>query len=276
MKPPNIYTPVACEIRSIVQETTDVRLYRLSLPAGTAARPGRFFMVSLWGAGEVPISIASPSDSDSLELCIRKAGLVTSAMDDLKEGDLLWLRGPYGNGFPLEIAEGVEIVIVAGGIGMAPLRPLLSEFTTPGKGYGKVTLIYGSRTPDEILFKEEIEQYQAMGIRVMLCVDRGNREWTGHVGLVTDLLGDIGGEMGSAVAYLCGPEIMIRNVTRNLSRMGMAEDRIITTLEAHMKCGVGKCGHCYGGVKYICTDGPVFSYREILENRIIADTRRSG
>jgi len=277
VKSHNIYTPFSAEIRSIVKETADVHLYRFSLPEGTVCPPGRFFMVSLWGAGEVPISIASHSEAGEwLELCIRRTGHVTSAIDHLQEGDQLWLRGPYGNGFPLEIAEGAEIVIVAGGIGMAPLRPLLYEFTVPGKGYGGVTLIYGSRTPEEILFKEEIENYTARGINVKLCVDRGDGSWSGHVGLVTDLLGDIRSDMQSTVAYLCGPGIMIQNVTRDLHRMGIPHDRIITTLEAHMKCGVGKCGHCYAGGKYICTDGPVFTYREIIENRITGDTRRSG
>ncbi len=269
MKSPNIYTPFATQIQSIVRETADVKLLRVGMPEGTAYVPGQFFMVSLWGAGEVPISITSHQDeSDLLELCIRKAGFVTSAIDGLQEGAELWLRGPYGNGFPLAIAEGSDIVLVAGGIGMAPLRPLIHEFTAPGKGYGNVTLIYGSRTPDEIIFQDEIENYEERGVKVMLCVDRGNGDWTGHVGLVTDLLGDIGGEMKSAVAYLCGPEIMIKNVTRDLSLLGMPQDRIITTLEAHMKCGVGKCGHCYDGGKYICTDGPVFTYQEILENRL--------
>jgi sulfhydrogenase subunit gamma (sulfur reductase) len=269
MKTRNIYTPFQTRIESIQQETADVKLLRVSMPKGTTYVPGQFYMVSVWGAGEVPISITShPHESELLELCIRKAGFVTSAIDGLQKGEVLWLRGPYGNGFPLEIAQGAKILLVAGGIGMAPLRPLIYEFTDDGKGYGDVTLIYGSRTPEEIIFREEIETYQRHGVHVRLCVDRGNRDWAGHVGLVTDLLGEVQSDLNSAVAYLCGPEIMIKNVTRDLNLMGMPQDRILTTLEAHMKCGVGKCGHCYGGAKYICTDGPVFTYQEILDHRL--------
>jgi len=265
----NVYLPLKARVKAVVQKTADVNLYELELPGKIDYMPGQFFMVSVWGAGEVPISIASHRKySESLQLCIRKVGLVTSFIHRLKEGDTVWIRGPYGNGFPLDIARGKDIVIVAGGIGIAPLRPLLHEF--PGnKEYGNVALIYGSRDPDDIIFRDEVETWKQRGVDVIVTVDRQNGKWGGNVGLVTDFFSNIKSDLHSAVAYVCGPEIMIKNVIRDLNLMGMPQDMIITTLEAHMKCGVGKCGHCYAGCKYICTDGPVFSYREIREYELI-------
>ncbi|GBE00489.1 anaerobic sulfite reductase subunit B [bacterium BMS3Abin07] len=270
MKRVNIYTPFRAEIKEIEKKTADVNLYRIALPKRIKYSPGQFFMVSVWGAGEVPISITSHSAfSDGLELCVRKAGFVTSLIYNAEEGTDIWLRGPYGNGFPLDIAGNSDIVLIAGGIGMAPLRPLIYEFTNRNKKYGNVKLVYGSKYPDDVIFRDEIEVYKQMGAKVIVSVDRKNGEWDGNVGFVTDFLGSIKADMVSAVAYVCGPEIMIKNVTRDLSLMGMPHEKIITTLEAHMKCGVGKCGHCYAGCKYICTDGPVFSYKEIREYQLM-------
>jgi len=265
----NIYAPVQGTIEDISRKTPDVNLYRVSVPDKVDYVPGQFFMVSVWGAGEVPISIASHRKHSSfLDLCIRKSGSVTSVIHTLTEGDELWIRGPYGSGFPLGIVNGRDVVIVAGGIGIAPLRPLIFEFSDKKKYPGKVHMIYGSRTPEDVVFLDEIEMYRDMGVELILTVDSKKDGWGADVGFVTNFLGRLPVDRESSVAYICGPEIMMKNTTRDLHLMGMLPENIITTLEAHMKCGVGKCGHCYSGCRYICTDGPVFDYRTIKEFRM--------
>lgn len=272
----NIYIPINGRIEEVIQLTDDVRLFRVRPDTPLNYSPGQFFMVSVWGAGEVPISVASlfggvingSEEKGILELCIRKTGLVTTAIHSLQKGQSVGLRGPYGNGFPLDISKGRDVVLVAGGIGIAPLRPLIQWFIKNRHRDGEVTLLYGSRTPDDVMFMNEVERWRAGGIKVVLTVDRGNENWNGHVGLVTGHLHKVNTDFKKAVAYMCGPEVMIKAAMRELFSLGMSEELIIATLEAHMKCGVGKCGHCYAGSKYICTDGPVFSCREIKENSI--------
>ncbi len=260
----NIYLPASGKIEEIMPQGRDVSLFRVRTQMPFNYLPGQFFMVSVWGAGEVPISVTSLSgEGNTVELCIRRAGLVTGAIHSMKAGDTVWLRGPYGNGFPLDISKGRDVVVVAGGIGMAPLRPLLQSFMKKSEDVGRVTLLYGARTPEDIVFRDELEGWKERGIKVLLTVDRADESWKGHVGLVTGLWQEVHSDLQKAAAYICGPEVMIKAVMGELFLLGMPEERIITTLEAHMKCGVGKCGHCYAGPKYICTDGPVFSYGDI-------------
>lgn len=266
----NIYIPENCKIEDITQLATDVKLFRVKIDTPVNHVPGQFFMVSVWGAGEVPISVASlPEKDGTIELCIRKTGTVTSAIHSVKTGQTIGLRGPYGRGFPLDLSKGRDVVIVAGGIGIAPLRPLIRHFMINHDEVGRVTLLYGSRTPDEIIFRDELEEWKDGGIALVLTVDRGNDNWNGNIGLVTGFWPEVRTNFKEAVAYICGPEVMIKAAMRDLFFLGMPDERIITTLEAHMKCGVGKCGHCYAGPRYICTDGPVFSYKEIKEQSIL-------
>lgn len=266
----NIYIPLNGKIEEITQLTPDVRLFKVKTDVPIDYIPGQFFMVSVWGAGEVPISVASlPEKDGTIEFCIRKTGVVTSAIHSLETGQSIGLRGPYGNGFPLNISKGRDVVIVAGGIGIAPLKPLVQQFIKNHKEAGRVTLLYGSRTPDEIIFRDEVEGWAKSGITAVLTVDKGNDNWNGSVGLVTGFWPEVRTNFKKAAAYICGPEVMIKAAMRDLFFLGMSDERIITTLEAHMKCGVGKCGHCYAGPKYICTDGPVFSYREIKNHSML-------
>lgn len=270
LKNANIYMPLSGKIEEIKQLTSDVRLFKVRTDVPVDYIPGQFFMVSVWSAGEVPISVASlPEKNGLMELCIRKIGVVTSTIHSLDTGQTIGLRGPYGKGFPIGISKGRDVVLVAGGIGIAPLRPLMQQFIKNYHEVGKVTLLYGSRTPDEIIFQDEVEEWAKNGITVVLTVDRGNDNWNGNVGLVTSLWPEVHTNFKKAVAYICGPDVMIKAAMRDLFFLGMPDERIITTLEAHMKCGVGKCGHCYAGPKYICTDGPVFSYKEIKEQSIL-------
>lgn len=265
----NVYVPVTGRIEEILRQTEDTSLFRIKTGSPLRYKPGQFFMVSVWGAGEVPLSAASLCEDDTVEFSVRRAGVVTKAIHGLRNGEVLWFRGPYGNGFSLEPSRERDVVLVAGGIGIAPLRPLIQSFIRKPEGTGKVTLLYGSRTPESIVFRDEVEGWSEKGIKAALTVDRAGEDWKGYTGLVTGLWHEVSSDFKEASAYLCGPEIMIKAAMRALSFFGMPEERIITSLEAHMKCGVGKCGHCYAGPKYICTDGPVFSYKEIKEYALL-------
>ncbi|BCB97437.1 oxidoreductase [Dissulfurispira thermophila] len=266
----NIYLPLNGKIEEIKELTNDVRLLKIRTESAIDYKPGQFFMISVWGAGEVPISATSLyKGNTTIELCIRKTGIVTTAIHSLEVGQSIGIRGPFGNGFPLDIPRGKDVIIVAGGIGIAPLRPIIKYLINNKYELGRVTLLYGSRTPDEIIFKDETEQWKESGISVILTVDKGNDSYSGNVGFVTNLWHTVRADFKNAIAYICGPEVMIKAAMRDLFFFGMSDEKIITTLEAHMKCGVGKCGHCYTGPKYICTDGPVFSYKQIKEQSIL-------
>jgi NAD(P)H-flavin reductase len=269
MKTENIYLPQKTTIRDVVQLSKDVKLFRLEAPKGFTYRPGQFVMVSVWGAGEVPISITStPGVSEGLELCIRAVGHATKAVNSLGAGDALWVRGPYGKPFPM-IPETRDTLFVCGGIGIVPLRPLINQVLADPVKRSNVSIIYGSRNPSEVLLSGEIESWMERGVNVVMTVDACDlNNWKGCLGLVTEHFGRAKVDYKNCTAYICGPHPMIQAAMRDLSLMGMPDDRIITTLEAHMKCGVGKCGHCYCGGKLICEEGPVFSFEEIKKYNI--------
>lgn len=259
-----LYLPMQVRVLDVIDLTSDTKLYRLEKPKGFFYSAGQFVMTSVWGAGETPISITSTHEiHDVLELCIRKVGLVTSALHQIKPGDYIGIRGPFGNRFSFEEAYGKDILFVAGGIGIAPLRSLISLVMNQKKKFGKTALVYGSRNPAEVLFIPEIIKWKAEGMDVIVTVDVKNAECENCTGIVTEHLTGQKISFKTGHSYICGPHVMIKAVMRDLSLMGMSPDNIITTMEAHMKCGVGKCGHCYADGKYICRDGPVFSYGEI-------------
>jgi len=261
-----IYLPTRVRILEAVDMTSDVKLYKLEKPKGFFYSPGQFLMASVWGAGEVPISITSTYElHDEIELCIRKVGFVTSAIHELKAGDYIGIRGPLGNRFPFKEAFGKDILFVAGGIGIAPLRSLINIVTSQKKKFGKIALVYGSRNPSEVLFIPEILKWKNEGIGITVTVDVKNIECGYCTGIVTEHLSSQKVSFKRCRAYICGPHVMIKTVMRDLSLMGIPADNIVTTLEGHMKCGVGKCGHCYADGKYICTDGPVFSYTDFKQ-----------
>jgi sulfhydrogenase subunit gamma (sulfur reductase) len=267
----NIYLPYKTSIRDVKEVAKDVKLFSIIVPADFTYQAGQFVMVSIMGAGEVPISITStPGVSTDLELCVRTVGHVTSALNALAAGDTIWVRGPYGKPFPV---KGIQnALFICGGIGIVPLRPLINQMVAARAKSGgnvTVTVIYGSRTPSEVLFMDEVAAWQEQGATIVLTVDTCNIEsWKGCTGVVTDHFGRAKVDFKNTLAYICGPHVMIQAAMRDLSLMGMPDDHIITTLEAHMKCGVGKCGHCYCGGKLICEEGPVFSLEEIKKYRI--------
>lgn len=260
----NIYMPGEAVIEEVRTLTRDVKLYTVKARGGGSPRPGQFYMLSVMGSGEVPISVAS-TGKEPLRFCIRKVGLVTAAIHGLAEGDRIGLRGPYGNGFPLEPARGRDVVLVAGGLGIVPMRPLIRGLLEDRAGYGRLFLLYGAKAPGEVLFNDEAPEWEASGLKIIHTVDCSDENWQGCVGLVTSQLESVDTDFREAAAYVCGPSVMIDSTMKELYFRGMPGDRIVTTLEAHMKCGVGKCGHCYHGPRYICTDGPVFTYKELKE-----------
>lgn len=265
----NIYLPFKAKIKHALDTRSDVKLFKIIPGQKVDYLPGQFFMVSKWGAGEVPISVTSTKGlQNHIELAIKKVGTVTTALHKLKKGDTLWLRGPYGNGFSTAIAEKKDIVFVAGGIGIVPLRSLVNFVFMQKKQYKNIFLLYGSKNPFEILFEEDLNAWGKKGLEIVLTVDVKDKSWKGNVGIVTEHLDSIKTDFKEACAYVCGPDIMIENTIKGLSSRGVPDKQIITTLEARMKCGMGKCGQCYHGIEYICTNGPVYTYGEIKKRKV--------
>jgi sulfite reductase subunit B len=269
-----LYIPRAAVINNVEELTYDTKLFKVQFKDGHKGngssendyKPGQFVQVSVLGAGEVPISVcSSPTEKGYFELCVRKIGLVTGAMDSLKEGDELGIRGPYGNGFSMEQLKGQDLLFVAGGIGLAPLCSVIKFVFDNREDYGRVVILYGARTKEDIVFAEELQRWgKEDNIEVLMTIDQPQEGWNGHVGVVTTLLGEVR-QPATYKALVCGPSIMIHFAIKELLDLGLKEEDIITTLERHMKCGVGKCGHCYIGGKYVCTDGPVFTYAQLNE-----------
>jgi NAD(P)H-flavin reductase len=236
-------------------------------------KPGQFVMLSVIGEGEAPFCISStPSRPGMLEFCIRKVGTLTSTLFGLKENQTIGIRGPYGNGFPTDKMEGKDIMIVAGGLGVAPLRSLLLNFLDNRDKFGKLTYLHGAKAPGDMLFREEFFQMKDReDLNCMLTVDKDDTgKWPFKVGMVTDLFKDIGPVDGkNTYAVVCGPPVMYRFVIPHLVRLGVPKQQILMTLERRMKCGVGKCGHCAIEYLYTCIDGPVFTYWDVLHMKEI-------
>lgn len=226
---------------------------------------GQFNMLYVFGVGEVPISISGdPADSRQLIHTTRTVGVVTRAMKNLKKGDTLGVRGPFGTAWPLDSALGRDLVVVAGGIGLAPLRGLVYEILRRRGEFGRVTLLYGARSPEELLYHRELRKWSArLDVEVMVTVDRATDQWRGGVGVVTRLIGRAPIEPDNTAAFVCGPEIMMRFTAQELGKRGVPPDRIHVSLERNMKCAVGFCGHCQYGPSFICKDGPVFPYDRV-------------
>jgi NAD(P)H-flavin reductase len=230
-------------------------------------RPGQFVMLSVPGAGEAPISISSsPTRPGVIELCVRRAGRVTDALYRLKTNDVVGIRGPYGNGFPVEDMTGDDLVLVAGGLGMAPLRSLLWYALDNRDRFGAVTLLYGAKTPGDMLFREElVSLVDRTDLICLLTVDRDPAgDWRNHVGLLPSLFDHVRIDPAATYAAVCGPPIVYRFVLERLLVLGFTKDRILMSLERRMKCGVGKCGHCSVGYKYTCIHGPIFTYWDAI------------
>lgn len=261
------FVPRACRILKLRDLNHDVRHFTLEFKDGQDFNflPGQFVQVSIFGVGEAPISITSSREvGDNLELAVRSVGSLTGAMHRLKVGDELFVRGPYGNSFDYRGMAGKNILIVAGGIGLIPLRSLIRTILGRRESYGTISLLYGARCPIECVYMDEMREWEKMsGISVFYTVDSPDEGWLGNVGVVTTLFEKIEIESKNTKAIVCGPPIMIKFANLALEERKMDPADIITTMEMHMKCGIGKCGHCNIGHKYCCTDGPVFTQAEL-------------
>ena len=266
----NLYIPKIAVIEEIIDETPDTKTFRLRFEDEVYAKnfvwePGQFVEVTVFGAGEAPIGFASdPNERSFFELTVVERGKVTGAMMRLSKGDKVGIRGPLGNCWPLDEIRGKDLIIVSGGCGLAPLRPAILQVLANRKDFGEFWLLYGARTPADRDFKYDLAKWaERDDMHVLNTVDVADESWKDNVGVVTTLFPEIKVNAGSAVALTCGPPIMIKFVTIELMKMGFSDDCVVTSLERYMKCGVGKCGHCCINHVYVCTEGPVFAYREM-------------
>ncbi|OFZ53867.1 MAG: Ni/Fe hydrogenase subunit gamma [Bdellovibrionales bacterium RIFOXYC1_FULL_54_43] len=261
--------PIAYRVKSFQAETHDVFTINL-VPSDVSTKiprffPGQFNMIYAFGAGEVPISISGdPGRAGDCIHTIRAVGQTTALLQKLKPGAEVGIRGPYGRPWPVDKAQGKDLVLIAGGIGLAPLRPALYHALGNRLQYGRIILLFGTRTPRDILFANELAEWaRRKDMQILITVDAGDANWNGRVGVVPKLISEARFDPLHSVAMICGPEIMMRYTIPELTGLGMPDDRIFVTMERSMKCGIGFCGHCqYGGV-FVCKDGPVFSYNEV-------------
>jgi len=258
---------VVRRVRRETEDTFTLELQPLGEKKELSFAPGQFNMVYVFGVGEIPISISGdPADPSVLVHTTRAVGTVTKAMDKLRRGDTLGIRGPYGTPWPLEKAAGQDIVFVAGGIGLAPLRPALYHAIANRDRFGKVVLLYGTRSPADILFREELENWRArFDLDVYVTVDRAMSGWRGNVGVVTTMISKAPFDPSNSVAMVCGPEIMMRFTTLEMIKRGVGMRNVYVSMERNMKCGIGLCGHCQFGPVFVCKDGPVFPYHQIKD-----------
>ena len=256
--------PSRCRVDRVRRETSDTFTLDLSaIDAGTGFHfgAGQFNMLYVFGIGEVPIAISGdPTKPEKLVHTVRTVGAVTEALCALKKGDAVGVRGPFGTAWPVDEAHGRDVVIVAGGIGLAPVRPIVYQVLAHRSRHGRLVLLYGSRTPQDLLYAKELERWRArLDVDVQVTVDAAARGWRGNVGFVTTLVARAPFDPKNAVAFVCGPEVMMRYTAVELQRRGVAPADIHISMERNMTCGVGLCGHCQFGPHFVCTDGPVFA-----------------
>jgi NAD(P)H-flavin reductase len=258
--------PEAFHVRRVRKETPDTFTIEIESANGNSPlkfAPGQFNMLYAFGVGEIAISICSTPRGKLLMHTTRVVGTVTKVLGELRPGDTLGVRGPFGSSWPIQDICGHDVVIVAGGIGLAPLRGALDELLHRRKEFGKFVLLYGVRTPEDILYRRDLERWQNDGVEIYVTVDRATGSWVGHVGVVTTLILHAPFDPVNAVAMVCGPEIMMRYTVLELQKRGVIDARIFLSMERNMKCAVGFCGHCQFGPEFICKDGPVFRYDRI-------------
>jgi NAD(P)H-flavin reductase len=265
---PDPMLPQPYRVQRVRREIPDTFTMELEPADGSEIPPfatGQFNMLYVFGVGEIPISISGdPAKRKPLVHTTRAVGTVSRAMRELKSGDVIGVRGPFGSHWPIEQAIGKDLVIVAGGIGLAPLRSTMYLVTAEREKYNRVVLLYGARTPQDILYRRELERWRAhMGLEVYVTVDRATGAWRGSVGVVTRLIPRAPFDPQNTVALVCGPEVMMRFTAVELEKGGIAAEQIYVSMERNMKCAVGFCGHCQYGPNFVCKDGPVFQYSRV-------------
>jgi NAD(P)H-flavin reductase len=260
--------PEPFEVRHVTKETGDTFTLTLAPVAGAHVRPflpGQFNMLYVFGVGEVPISISGdPARPEVLVHTIRSVGATTRAMQKLAKGGWVGVRGPFGTSWPIDQAHGQDVVLIAGGIGLAPIRPALYHVLLHRALYGRVVVLYGARTPRDMLYAKELREWRSrFDVNVDVTVDRATMEWQGAVGVVTKMVQRSPFDPTAAMAFICGPEVMIRYAALGLQQRGVPDASIFISMERNMKCAVGVCGHCQFGPFFVCKDGPVFRYDRI-------------
>jgi NAD(P)H-flavin reductase len=269
------FVPQVYRVARVQRELPDTATLELMPLAGRRPDfvPGQFNMLYAFGIGEVAISISgSSADPSAFVHTVRDVGAVSGAIARLEEGATLGLRGPYGRGWPIAAAEGADVLFVAGGLGLAPLRPAILGVLAHRRRYGRIGVLVGSRHPRDLLYRQELETWrQRADVDVEVCVDHADADWTGHVGVVTTLVPRAVLDPNVTIAMICGPELMMRFTVSALRAAGVATDRIHVSMERNMKCAIGLCGHCQFGPSFICKDGPVMRYDAIAGLLAIAE-----
>lgn len=270
----NPYLPIPVEIAKIITEvdTKDIKTFRFTFVNPEDEErfryvPGQFGELSIYGKGESPIGIASsPTQKGYVEFTVQKAGVVTTALHEMAEGQRMGIRGPLGNSWPIPFLEGKNVVMVGGGFAFTTLRSLLNYMIVPENRsrFGRITVVYGARNPGLLLYKDELKAWAERGdVDLHVTVDKGDAAWTGREGFVPTVCKEVAPGAANAVCVLCGPPVMIRFTLPVFFELGFSKENILTSLEMRMKCGIGKCGRCNVGHKYVCKDGPVFSFAEL-------------
>jgi len=261
--------PEIATIDEIKEEIQDVKTFYLSFDNKEVDKTfkfksGQFIMCTVFGSGEFAVSLPPSPEDDRFHITVKTVGKVTGALHSLQAGDKLGVRGPFGNGFPFEDIKGKNVVYVAGGIGLIPLRSSIVNVLQHREDFGRIILMYGSRSPDDLMYSYNLEEWQNIdGFETFITVDNPTPDWKGHSGIITTLFDKMELPVDDTVAFVCGPPIMFNAVIKEMMDRGISDEHIISTLERHMKCGVGKCQHCGIGRTLVCTDGPVYTYRQI-------------
>ena len=263
----NLYRPIETEVLEVIPETPTIKTLRLEPKEQITFVTGQFIELTIPGVGEAPFTPSSrPSVKDTLEVTVMKAGKVTENIHQLKKGDIVGLRGPFGQGYPLDKFKEKEILVLGGGVGLAPLRSLLYVLFDRINDFERIYFRYGARTPKDIIYKEEIKLWSGRDdLDFQITVDVGDKEWKDHVGVVTTILDGMAIDCSKAVAIVCGPPVMMKFSTLELIALGFKDRNIYLSMEKNMSCGIGKCGHCRVGTYYACKDGPVFTYDKIKD-----------
>lgn len=261
--------PELATVTEIKDEIDEVKTFYLefddpAVASGFRLRSGQFIMCTVFGAGEFAVSLPPSPENDRFHVSVRRVGKVTDALHELRVGSKVGIRGPFGNGFPFEEIKGKNVVYVAGGIGLIPLRSSIVHVLQHRREFGRIILLYGARSPRDLMYQYNIEEWiKIEGFETWITIDSPAQGWTGRTGFVHTLIGEARVPVEDTVAFVCGPPVMFNSVIAELMKLGLSDEHIISTLERHMKCGIGKCQHCAIGRTLVCTDGPVYTYRQI-------------
>ncbi|RLD18779.1 MAG: oxidoreductase [Caldiserica bacterium] len=260
------YKVIKAEVLDVKDETPEIKTFVLKPEIDFEFKAGQFIQFTVFGVGEAPFTPSSSQfEKEKLEVTIMRTGRVTEVIHRLKKGDRVGIRGPLGNGYPLEEFEGKNILIVGGGVGLAPLRALLLSLLHQRDKYGRILLLYGAKTPEDIVYKNEFSKWKEKGVEVLRTCDNPDNSWKEKKGVVTCLFEDIKIRVDNFISVVCGPPIMMKFTTLKLLDIGFHPSKIYLSMEKNMSCGIGKCGHCALGKYFVCKDGPVFKYSEIKD-----------